>query len=54
MMLKTDDEVLSLAAKRCLENNPTGIKMKNFKLISDKSQADCVEALIGCFLLKSD
>ena len=50
---KTDEEVLSKAAERCMENKPAGIKLKSFQLLSDKSLADCVEALIGIFLLTS-
>ena len=53
MVTKTDEEILTLAAHRCVENNAVGIQLKNFHLISDKSQADCVEALIGSFLLAS-
>jgi dsRNA-specific ribonuclease len=53
MKCKTDEEVLAVAAERCMNNDVAGIKLKCFQLLSDKSQADCVEALIGIFLLKS-
>ena len=53
IMTKTDEEILALAAQRYVENNNAGIKLKDFHLISDKSQADCLEALIGSFLLAS-
>ena len=46
-------QLLSKAAQRLQDNSPAGVKMKSFKLISDKSLADCVESLIGSFLLRS-
>ena len=47
------DELLTRAAERFRNNKSVGLKLKSFCLINDKSLADCVEALIGCFLLKS-
>ena len=47
------EKFLKQAAERFFNNDPVGVKMKSFKLINDKSLADCIESLIGIFLLKS-
>ena len=47
------EKLLKQAAERFFNNDPVGVKMKSFKLINDKSLADCIESLIGIFLLKS-
>ena len=53
LVISDQDELLTRAAERFRNNKSFGIKLKSFCLINDKSLAECVEALIGCFLLKS-
>ena len=47
------EELLRRGVENFQANKPAGVKLRSHKLISDKSIADCIEALIGCFLLKS-
>lgn len=54
VMKGEEDEVLKLAAKRWNEDkNVQGMKLREYRLVADKSCADCVESIIGCFLLKT-
>ena len=53
-VLDKPEEVLQTAAARLKENEDCcGLKMKSHKLINDKSMADCIEALIGTFMISS-
>ena len=45
--------MLSLAAERLASGETGGVSTRSYSLISDKSMADCVEALIGAVLLHS-
>ena len=53
LVLSDPEELLRRAVQRFQSNYVKGLKLKSFKLINDKSLADCVEALIGCFILES-
>ena len=53
LVLSEPEELLRRAVQRFQSNDVKGIKLKSFKLINDKSLADCIEALIGCFILES-
>ena len=44
----TGDELKVLARGRRKEHKVGGIKLRDFRLVSDKAQADCVEAMMGC------
>ena len=45
--------MLSLAADRLGSGETGGVSTRSYSLISDKSMADCVEALIGAVLMHS-
>jgi len=47
----TGDELKVLARQRRKEHKVGGVKLRDFRLVSDKAQADCVEAMMGCYLL---
>ena len=47
----TGDELKVLARGRRKEHKVGGVKLRDFRLVSDKAQADCVEAMMGCYLL---
>ena len=53
LVLSDPEELLRRAVQRFQSNDVKGLKLKSFKLINDKSLADCIEALIGCFILES-
>ena len=54
LVLTDPEDLISRAVERCESKTETsGVKMRNHKLIADKSMADCVEALIGCFMMTS-
>ena len=53
LVLGDPEELLRRAVQRFQSNDVKGLKLKSFKLINDKSLADCIEALIGCFILES-
>ena len=53
LVLSDPEELLRRAVRRFQSNDVKGLKLKSFKLINDKSLADCIEALIGCFILES-
>ena len=53
LVLSDPVELLRRAVQRFQSNDVKGLKLKSFKLINDKSLADCIEALIGCFILES-
>ena len=40
-----------LARERRKEGKVGGIKLRDFRLVSNKAQADCIEAMMGCYLL---
>ena len=50
--LISSEELVLLARERRKEHKVGGIKLRDFRLVSDKSQADCIEAMIGCYLLR--
>ena len=50
--LISGEELVLQARERRKEHKVGGIKLRDFRLVSDKSQADCIEAMIGCYLLK--
>ena len=50
--LISGEELVLQARERRKEHKVGGIKVRDFRLVSDKSQADCIEAMIGCYLLK--
>ena len=49
----TDSDILTETARRLHSEDTGGVSLRNFVLLSDKSVADCVEALIGTFLVHS-
>jgi len=54
VMNDEDEEVLKTAAKRHSDmKNVQCVKFREHRLVGDKSCADCVESIIGCFLLKT-
>ena len=53
LVVSDPDELLKRSTERFRNSKAMGLKLKSFSLINDKSLADCVEALIGCFLLKT-
>ena len=50
--LISGEELVLQARERRKEHKVGGIKLRDFRLVSDKSLADCIEAMIGCYLLK--
>ena len=50
---KSEEEVLDLAMERMMAREFGGVSLRSYKLISDKSIADCMEAVIGAFLIHS-
>ena len=50
---RDDAEVLTVAAERLTSGQTGGVSTRSYSLISDKSIADCVEALIGAVLMHS-
>lgn len=54
LLRNNKEDLLNKAKERFLNNQDcASLKLKSHKLINDKSMADCVEALIGCFILMS-
>jgi len=47
----SDEGMKVIARQRKKEHELGGIKLRDFRLVSDKSQADCIEAMTGCYLL---
>jgi len=47
----SNEELKVIAIQRRKNHELGGIKLRDFRLVSDKSQADCIEAMIGCYLL---
>jgi len=54
-LMRCNKEELLNKGKERFQNNQdcASLKFKSHKLINDKSMADCIEALIGCFMLVS-
>jgi len=53
ILQRSEEEVLDLAMERMKAEECGGVSLRNYKLISDKSIADCMEAVIGAFLIHS-
>ena len=39
----TDEEILEMVAKRKKNKEVSGVKLRGYRILSDKSQADCIE-----------
>ena len=47
----TDEELIDLVRDRKKKHEQTGgVHLRSYRILSDKSQADCIEAMLGCYL----
>ena len=47
----TESELVETVKKRSRMKEHTGdVKLRGYNILSDKSQADCIEAMLGCYL----
>ena len=47
----TDEELIALVKERKKKHEQTGgVPLRSYRILSDKSQADCIEAMMGCYL----
>ena len=47
----TESELVETVKKRSrMKEHTGGVKLRGYNILSDKSQADCIEAMLGCYL----